>query len=761
MTEANPSNTALATQTTKGCTNPECKASNRSTHNIFNCYWPGGGKEGQFPLNFGQRSKASTTAATATVTRTSPTSTQTGHFALTARALNTTGRSGILVDFTTNHTPQALIRPQVSSFRRGTRSLPADTGLESGPRFIKHKPTPHLIPVTPHTTSIQFPLVNHVAEPDLDNAINDDRHVNRASDRELNIPDIPDQPHKAQERLGGVTTSTYLDDSAYLDEAGFITPLTGGDTSQKSAQRANLNSPGDTTIVPILDQCTHVTSASVGEQLSAPLTEINLPSVIPTHQNHRIQLAVTDTTGIPSHTMIIQLSAPLAKLTDTIHTTTQLSTPLTTINKPGPTTLSTRGTRFTIDTTPTHETQAPTSTTPPGNTEPLADTAYTDSRTINNPQVHINRHQSHHSVASGSGCHQVNHRQPSTSVISVVGHHDPRHRHNQVIDNEPGTADITITAVIPVNLKSRQLESITVPEGPEQHETMFKGEGQDSTVNLSSFEPLHWQLPQAPQSEDSKPNENNDCLISPLTTILPTTHWQPLDRNIDPTGIKGHDNGPGVQRIKDVGETLAASAMPQILRENLKGDLEMDNNFIDKPYNPLHLVIRFNMTTSITTTRTILLPFAGLPHDVDDTLSNWDTLASATTLPLNAVQVTITDHNPSHPPTNLAPTINLTTPAASSTGINCNDSEELSGIHYHNPNIIPRNTSIADTPRLIFYYIFPSSPPSTFYFAEHLLPYSSLLSTSPNYCHWPGPDNLKLPISSTQSPLGQLFFDRV
>ncbi len=52
------SNTALVASSSNACTNPNCKAKKRSTHTTANCYWPGGGKKGQFPPNFGQRSKA-------------------------------------------------------------------------------------------------------------------------------------------------------------------------------------------------------------------------------------------------------------------------------------------------------------------------------------------------------------------------------------------------------------------------------------------------------------------------------------------------------------------------------------------------------------------------------------------------------------------------------------------------------------------------------------------------------------------------------
>ena len=49
---------------TDGCTNPNCKAKKQSTHTTANCYWPGEGKEGQFPPNFGQRVKVNVATTT-------------------------------------------------------------------------------------------------------------------------------------------------------------------------------------------------------------------------------------------------------------------------------------------------------------------------------------------------------------------------------------------------------------------------------------------------------------------------------------------------------------------------------------------------------------------------------------------------------------------------------------------------------------------------------------------------------------------------
>jgi Reverse transcriptase (RNA-dependent DNA polymerase)/GAG-pre-integrase domain/gag-polypeptide of LTR copia-type len=117
-TNTNSSSTALSARTNEGCTNPNCKAKKRSTHTTANCYWPGGGKEGQFPPNFGQRSKANA-AATTTVnaatttanTSTTPgqTATITEHIVLSARVPCTPGRSGVIIDGVIPTTPGSLI----------------------------------------------------------------------------------------------------------------------------------------------------------------------------------------------------------------------------------------------------------------------------------------------------------------------------------------------------------------------------------------------------------------------------------------------------------------------------------------------------------------------------------------------------------------------------------------------------------------------------------------------------------------------------
>jgi hypothetical protein len=82
------SNIALAATTGVGCTNPNCKAKKRSTHTTANCYWPGGGKEGQFPPNFTEHAKVNVVS-----------SIQEGieHFVLLARVSDTPGNSGVIV----------------------------------------------------------------------------------------------------------------------------------------------------------------------------------------------------------------------------------------------------------------------------------------------------------------------------------------------------------------------------------------------------------------------------------------------------------------------------------------------------------------------------------------------------------------------------------------------------------------------------------------------------------------------------------------
>jgi hypothetical protein len=96
------SSTALAARATEGCINPNCKAKKRTTHTTADCYWPGGGKEGQFPPNFGKRTKANVVTSTAGQTTTpntgTPSQSTVEHFALSVQVPNTPGHSGVLIE---------------------------------------------------------------------------------------------------------------------------------------------------------------------------------------------------------------------------------------------------------------------------------------------------------------------------------------------------------------------------------------------------------------------------------------------------------------------------------------------------------------------------------------------------------------------------------------------------------------------------------------------------------------------------------------
>ncbi len=109
------SNTALAAKVLADpCANPNCKAKKRSTNTTANCYWPGGGKEGQFPPNFGQRARANVTSSK---------SNDVDHFVLLAAAFSTGGESGVIFDGDDSEDqqppPVALIRRSFASIGKG------------------------------------------------------------------------------------------------------------------------------------------------------------------------------------------------------------------------------------------------------------------------------------------------------------------------------------------------------------------------------------------------------------------------------------------------------------------------------------------------------------------------------------------------------------------------------------------------------------------------------------------------------------------
>jgi hypothetical protein len=111
----NPSNIVLAAQMSNGCTNPNCKAKKWSIHPMANCYWLGGGKEGQFPPGFSQKTKANTMMSTlmpvmsgTPVTAAISATKQVENFVLSAHIPDTPGQSGVLIDTPTSYPPMVI-----------------------------------------------------------------------------------------------------------------------------------------------------------------------------------------------------------------------------------------------------------------------------------------------------------------------------------------------------------------------------------------------------------------------------------------------------------------------------------------------------------------------------------------------------------------------------------------------------------------------------------------------------------------------------
>jgi Reverse transcriptase (RNA-dependent DNA polymerase)/Pol polyprotein, beta-barrel domain/GAG-pre-integrase domain/gag-polypeptide of LTR copia-type len=136
----NSSNTVLAARTiSEGCDNPNCKAKKRTTHTTANCYWPGGGKEGQFPPNFGQGQRSRANAVTSGSNTGQP-----EHFVLSAIIPNTPGQSGILID----DQPRALVSQGFQNFQKGKIPTFMDSGA-SDTMFVSRNAFSDYKPVTP------------------------------------------------------------------------------------------------------------------------------------------------------------------------------------------------------------------------------------------------------------------------------------------------------------------------------------------------------------------------------------------------------------------------------------------------------------------------------------------------------------------------------------------------------------------------------------------------------------------------------------
>ena len=108
---------------------------------MANCYWPGGGKEGQFSPNFGQRNQVNLATSAATPT-------QPEHFVLSAQVPSSSEQSGILIDVPTNHSPMVLISQGFQTFQKGKIPTFMNSGT-SNTMFVSREVFTEYKPITP------------------------------------------------------------------------------------------------------------------------------------------------------------------------------------------------------------------------------------------------------------------------------------------------------------------------------------------------------------------------------------------------------------------------------------------------------------------------------------------------------------------------------------------------------------------------------------------------------------------------------------
>ena len=118
---------------------------------MSNCYWPGGGKEGQFLPNFGQQTRANATTSTTTtnypltpVLTNSMSSRQTDHFVLLAQASTISGQSGVLINVPPKYPQVALISKGFQELGKGKILTVLDSGVSdtmfiSKEAFVEYK----------------------------------------------------------------------------------------------------------------------------------------------------------------------------------------------------------------------------------------------------------------------------------------------------------------------------------------------------------------------------------------------------------------------------------------------------------------------------------------------------------------------------------------------------------------------------------------------------------------------------------------------
>ena len=557
-TTMNSTSTALAANknNSEGCENLDCKAKDRSTHKTKDCYWPGGGKEGQFPPDFGVRSRASVTASNPE---------QTGHhFALSARVWT----RGVWTSIPGRHGSGILI---------GTLTDPTETTSQCTSHTGLRRPTSNFITLpTPDKTS----LANHFLDPDLDNPITDSHHHKR----ELDITDS-DAPRR----------STF-----------------------------------------------HHTSASVGEQLLTPLTAVTEPEPItlPTHETRFIPNSESDSiiiTDTPINNQLASANQPGTTGISVIHwhnpdhhpcqNITNIPIKLQQSNQTsqpglGPNSSITKYASNPLAFTITSLSASDTKPDEPGimipNIRVLNTLVKADSDHA------INNNLDHHTDIPGTGIVDITATIPITAVITVKSNLEVGLRcqstenEQREIMGEPGegegqpSQDWATTDLKPPQTNSEP----TINWSLTSYYYYARATGSDDFIQLQVIHPncdvtpdltvvstdikpllrltsksyRHHATSTQASAIHTEPAENNkdyptnhlpSPAISPLTTILlPTTHWQHLHRDRNSIGMKEyglHDNK--AQKAKDMGEI-------QWRNPRERGNLGMDNNFVDTLYNP-------------------------------------------------------------------------------------------------------------------------------------------------------------------------------
>ena len=259
----NSSTTALAAHTNEGCKNPDCKAKDRSTHTTDNCYWPGGGKEGQFPANFGQRSKAN-------ITISSPSS-QTEHFVLLACTPETPGQSGVLID-----------EPDISSVGEQTPT-PLDTNV-----FI------HVSTITDHAQDTESNLTTALhdrtlptntpfgnTETDTTNIIDNPINNQPAGANQPDTTDITTLHHNPDHHQ-----DTPLDTNDIIQHDYSITTVTNCTQDTGYNPTTTLPTPGTTFINPLL--------AETKPDIPDITVPINDPGINDVHHANQVLVVTVD-----------------------------------------------------------------------------------------------------------------------------------------------------------------------------------------------------------------------------------------------------------------------------------------------------------------------------------------------------------------------------------------------------------------------------------------------------------------------------------